>query len=382
MHTKVGLAVSLGLACGVAFADATIKIDDTKSVSLWGRLVGGVEYLSDTGNGSSKSSAGQQWGTSLFGVKGQQDLGGGREASFLLEQGFGSQSGVWNGDRMWQRASWLGIKDKEFGMLRIGNGSFINNYVWGFDPLYLEDYSASTFSNFRNGPRLANGLRYESPSFGGVEFAVQLNHGGNGLDKVEGAEISKKNPDGNPTLNYGQAWGFTVAYKQPQYEIRLIHDSIRDANGQMTDVLDTSSETFVGYKYKLSPETTLKTGYAHYGASDALAGTAKEADHVWVGVNHMYNSRLELQGALYNMKIGDGAGTVGGGKFNAGGQGTMVALGGMYYLSPTSKDTFFYANLARVHNASGGNFTVRPADKMSQSGLGQTGINAGFVHNF
>lgn len=376
MLGKKLVAVAVSMACSAAFADATLKIDDTKSIAVWGRLVGGVEYLSDvaTNGGKTKEDqtlVGQQFGTSIFGVKGQADLGEGTEAQFWLEQGFGSQSGAWNGGRMWQRGSWVALKNKDWGMVRIGNGSFINNYIWGFDPFMLEDYSASTFTSFRNGPRLPNGLRYESPNVNGFEFAAQVNAGAT-LDKSDGPAL-------NGIVDTGQAWGITAAYKAPEFEVRLIHDVIRSKNGQVDDLLTASKETFVGLKYKITPKTTVRYGLAQYGATDAGPEASNRADHTWFGVTHDVSSRLQVAAAVYNMQISEGKGSAG---FNAG-RGTMYELGGTYSLSNLSKDTFFYANIARVQNSDTANFSVRPTkDRQPMSGGGQTGIYAGIVHNF
>jgi predicted porin len=56
------------------------------SVALYGRLDGGVEYLNHINNGSGGSSSrwsaeGGDWGISMLGLKGNEDLGGGLRSS-------------------------------------------------------------------------------------------------------------------------------------------------------------------------------------------------------------------------------------------------------------------------------------------------------------
>ncbi len=66
------------------------------SVTLYGRLDSGLEYMSGVPAGSSATGAATgstrrfraesgDWGTSLWGLKGAEDLGGGYKAGFQLE---------------------------------------------------------------------------------------------------------------------------------------------------------------------------------------------------------------------------------------------------------------------------------------------------------
>lgn len=73
------------------------------SVTLYGRIDGGVEYLNHiaTPNGSSTrwSAEGGDWGTSMFGLKGFEDLGGGMSTVFNLETAFQVMNGTTGGGR-------------------------------------------------------------------------------------------------------------------------------------------------------------------------------------------------------------------------------------------------------------------------------------------
>jgi predicted porin len=80
------LAVALMSAGAVAHAQS--------SVTLYGRLDAGIEYMSGLpgNNGTGSTSRWRQesgdWGTSLWGLKGVEDLGGGNKAVFQLEGAF------------------------------------------------------------------------------------------------------------------------------------------------------------------------------------------------------------------------------------------------------------------------------------------------------
>lgn len=358
MSSKLMIATLLAAASGAACAQS--------DVSVWGRVGGGVEYLSGVSTG--KAQVGSHWGTSILGFKGQEDLGGGLQALFWLEHAFSSDTGSQGGGRMWQRGSWVGLKSKDYGLLRLGNGNFINNYIWSYDPFLLQDYSASSFTNYRNGVKLPKGIRYESPSMNGFEFAAQLNSG-TSLNSNTGPAIAG-------IVNTGKAWGLTAAYKGGDVEVRAIYNVIHNQNGAVDDLFVASEETFLGARYKLSASTTLKAGWSHYAAPDAAPGGSRKADHTWFGVQHDVGSAWNLMAAVYNMRLGEGSGSAG---FKAG-TGTMLEIGGMYNLS---KRTFLYASAAHVHNSATSNFSVRPSSGRSPGvGQGQSGTYLGVMHNF
>src|SRR6516225_8121139 len=75
------------------------------SVTLYGRFDSGLEYMSGVPTGPSASGAATgsthrfraesgDWGTSLWGLKGAEDLGGGNKAVFQLEGSFNTMTGA------------------------------------------------------------------------------------------------------------------------------------------------------------------------------------------------------------------------------------------------------------------------------------------------
>lgn len=83
------------------------------SVTLYGRLDAGLEYLNHVNNGAGGSSSrwsaeGGDWGTSMLGLKGNEDLGGGLNAIFNLETGLQVMNGTTSGGRLWSRRAFAG----------------------------------------------------------------------------------------------------------------------------------------------------------------------------------------------------------------------------------------------------------------------------------
>ncbi|WP_343547901.1 porin [Ralstonia sp.] len=366
--------LAMGLAGG-AYAQS--------NVTLWGRVGGGVEYLSNikTANGSgSKLAEGSQWGTSIWGMKGTEELGGGNQALFYLEGAFASDTGNQGGGKLFQRGAWVGLKNNDYGFLRLGQGNTINNYIWRFDPFLLEDYSASTFTNYRNGSKLANGIRYESPNFGGFEFGAQLNLG-------ESPNGFRNGPQDSVLSNIGMAYGVSVAYVQPTWEVRALYDEVNNQNGKLDNLFIASREFFLGAKVQITPRLLSQSGWAHYTAPDTAPGLSRVANHFWTGLTYDVTPRLHAQGAVYYMKVGQGQWTA---DHDGAGHGLMFNLGAMYDLS---KRTFLYATVAHMKNSANANFSVRPTapgygDPVNGNGASpapgksQTGAYAGVMHNF
>ncbi|UDM52714.1 porin [Cupriavidus sp. MP-37] len=359
-----------------------LSVQAQSNVTVWGRVGGGVEYLSGIKTGpnttGSRVAEGSHWGTSIWGIRGSEDLGNGNQALFSLEGAFASDTGTQGGGKLFQRAAWVGLKNEKAGFLRLGQGNFINNYIWGYDPFLLEDYSASTFTNYRNGVKLANGIRYEAPSFGGLEFAAQLNLG-------EGLNGFRSGP-ADPVVQNGMAWGATIAYRQPTWEVRAIYNELNNKDGKMDNLFIASRELFLGGKARFG-RALVQAAWVHYTAPDTAAGLSNRADHLWAGLTYDVTPRFHAQSAIYSMKVGKGSWTS---DHDGEGRGTMLAIGAMYDLS---KRTFLYANVAHVWNSANANFSVRPTapgygnpitgnSTRTLPGRGQTGAFAGVMHNF
>src|SRR5581483_11053220 len=85
-----------------ALMSAGVIAHAQSSVTLYGRLDAGLEYMSGLSNGSTTSSTSRwraesgDWGTSLWGLKGAEDLGGGNKAVFQMEGSFNTMNGTNN----------------------------------------------------------------------------------------------------------------------------------------------------------------------------------------------------------------------------------------------------------------------------------------------
>ena len=81
LHLSIAALLAFGVTSAHAQAETTV----------YGRVVAGVDYSTNVSNdgktsGSRLSAAGNQWGTSMIGFQGSEDLGGGVKAIFDLER--------------------------------------------------------------------------------------------------------------------------------------------------------------------------------------------------------------------------------------------------------------------------------------------------------
>ncbi len=114
VHTAVGI-VMLGCASG-AVAQS--------SVTLYGRVSGGVDYVNKVaiGNGQTGDTLryGSQWGISWWGLRATEDLGGGLKAVVNLESMFNQGNGQALGDSLFNRFAVVGLSSHTYGTLWLG----------------------------------------------------------------------------------------------------------------------------------------------------------------------------------------------------------------------------------------------------------------------
>ena len=188
---------------------------------------------------------------SRFGFKGTEDLGNGYSVSFVLENGFNSDSGVLGqGGRMFGREALVYLED-DFGKVGFGRmgilnstaGSFaIGNFTpWGTGWGAVGDQSLIFGASF--GSRWDNMISYRSPEFAGFQVHAQYSFGETNADKTE--------VEGKTTTDRYYAIGAT--YKNGPFAAYLAVDSINYATFgpevAHADSIDDSLSVTLGGSY-------------------------------------------------------------------------------------------------------------------------------------
>ncbi|AMH43113.1 MULTISPECIES: porin [Burkholderiaceae] len=361
---KLWIAAAVGCA-SVSGAQAQ------SSVTLYGRIDNGVEYMSNVGGHSRWRLASGEWGTGLFGLKGSEDLGGGNKAIFKLESGIDTSDGT-AGDtngRLYQRYAFVGIANDTYGTFTLGRMLAISNGVWDFDPFVQQAWSSASLVRSRNWNKTSNNIQYQSPNWYGIDVLGQYS-----LGNTTSFNQGQKNADGT-FADYGRSDGIQLTYTRQYFQIRGIFDEMRDANGRFSDLFLYSREyiaminAYVG-KFKL------QAAYTHMHADATIAGAPTSGDHEWGGVTYQWTPVFATTAAVFHINTNGDA-------LQGGGRATMFEIGTTYNFS---KRTFLYATAATVRNSNGANFSLEANSQTSSDnptpGGNQSGVYVGINHSF
>ncbi len=153
------------LICGVAHAQS--------SVTLYGLIDDGIDFTNNArGHSAYQMVSGDVVG-SRWGVKGNEDLGGGYSAVFRLENGFNTNTGaLGQGGLEFGRQAYVGLSSKDYGTVTFGRQ--YDPTIDMFSDLtsagnWAGDFGAHPFDNDNSDWdfRVNNSIKYVSPTFRG-----------------------------------------------------------------------------------------------------------------------------------------------------------------------------------------------------------------------
>jgi predicted porin len=323
------------------------------SVTLYGTIDTAVDYFSNQkgthGSGGtfqmeSGTLTGDNWG-----LKGNEDLGGGMSAIFNLQAGFNVNNGeAGQGGRMFGRTAMVGLADKRFGTVTMGRQ--YDPLVDLIQPLTEDDTYGSAFAtpgdmdNYDSSSRVNNSIKYASPTYAGLHVSAMYAFGG------EAGEISG-----------GQTYAIAAAYNHGPFNLAAGY--LRANNNGTSSTYDGLTPTgldstaingaFISATtlqivraagtYAIGP-VTLGAAYSNvdYGNYAAAPGSnnGTRFNTAQAFVNYQLNAAIQL-GVGYNYTKGSGN--------NVDASYNQVSLGAAYSLS---KRTDLYA-LAAYQKASG-----------------------------
>jgi predicted porin len=331
-------------------------------VTVYGRIVAGIDYQSNQNTGKVDSSGapitgglwtagGNEWGTSMFGFKGSEDLGGGLKVLYTLESGFSSANGVINGgSALWNRRSYVGLSG-DFGTLKFGRDLTLpSDVVWSLDPTGQQAMGTATLVKGRNWPQTSNQIQYTTPSFNGLYAQGMVGLGG----------VAGSTKDASSS-------GFLLAYTQAGLELKAMIDVANDANGQYSSLFQYSKEVTLGGTYTAG-KAKLYAGYQNLSAPAVVvsAGNPDQANQFWLGINYEVSPALTLIGAGYHINLDQSSGSA-----------NLFMLGTNYNLS---KLTLWYTSIGTLHNSALTTFAIETGN--SAAGVNQNAFYTGVSHSF
>jgi predicted porin len=303
---KTLIALAAVAATGAAFAQSSVTLYGVADVSI---------AKADGQSTKLASSSGLNNGTSRWGVRGSEDLGGGMKAGFTFEQGISLENGniSKSGTGEFGRAAWMNLSGG-FGDLRLGrslNPAFYAAATWELTGTANYSVATKQWGGALNGFR-SNGLIYTTPSMGG--FKVMLGHQLKANDPGE-ADVSRTDLTG---IYANGPMAFSVNYNKPSGGEKSFHIGGRYTMGMFTLagaivdpagdgkgfnlgagvkagpvnlVFDIARDTFykdtdflLEAKYPMSKRTTAYFAFQR----DGKGKTAENANNVGLGVRHNF----------------------------------------------------------------------------------------------
>ena len=298
-----------GLSFGAMFGVSCANAQST--VTLYGLIDEGLNYTNNAGGHAawemqSGFAQGSRWG-----LKGEEDLGGGMKALFQLENGFDVNTGrLGQGGRQFGRQAYVGIQSPTLGTVTLGRqyDSMVDyvapltaNGNWGgylFSHPFDNDNTDDSF-------RLNNTVKYTSNNYAGLTFG--------GLYGFS----NQTNFADNRSYSVGAQYAngpLTVAASYLQ-----MNNPGSNATGSLTsDTTFSAARERVwgaGINYTLFTSTTLGFVYTHtdLSAPTAISGylsaplatvpSTLKFDNYEVNVKHQFTSSLYV-GAMYSFTEG------------------------------------------------------------------------------
>lgn len=320
-HITSPAALAFGLAMQTLLTAAQAQTPATTGPTLFGVVDNGVTR-SDTGVGRAMAmTSGVIWGSRL-GVRGQEDLGGGTRALYMLEMGLNTNDGsLGQGGLAFGRQAFVGAEGADWGKLTVGRHYSVlhtslatytvSGLIWG-----------DALNYFRDGTvlRINNSLRYESPEVAGFKLKSLYAFGGQANSSVGNVF--------NPSLDYKAG------------DLQLGASYMRSN----TSATNTSTYVVLGGSYDFG---VAKAAFANYRQRDSLAGSATAGKDAWE-LSAMVPMGAHSLWLSYGRSSGRAADT----------DASSVSARYGYALS---KRTSLYAGYSQIHNGAKGSFTINSA---------------------
>ncbi|BAO94097.1 porin [Caballeronia insecticola] len=248
MHRIGRMAAATAFAAGILVGE---HANATSSVTLYGVLDDSLLYVSNAGGHSNFQMSSGGRGSSKWGMLGSEDLGGGTQAIFRLENGFDTNTGkAGQNGALFGRYATVGLTNDRLGSIQLGRS-------YELLPLYLNPQAASiTFGgglathagdvdNVYGTYQLNNVIRYESPKIFGTTF---------------GAIFS---PGGRPG-NFAKGRAYEVGFKGDQggFSYAALYANI---NNPATTLWYASADPVSGSAFTNPLSNTVYAGYASAG---------------------------------------------------------------------------------------------------------------------
>jgi predicted porin len=282
---------SLALAAFAVVAAAGAQAQS--NVQVYGLLDVGVDTANNAtptkGTLTRVSSGGMN--TSRWGLRGQEDLGGGLKAVFQLEGGIFMDTGAQDGP-LFKRQATVGLEG-DFGRIVMGR-SFTSVYdvIIGFDPMGFAPFYSWATSGPATGPS----------KYG---FTTQFDNIVKYSGKVENFKFGASYGFGEQTTGQRDSakMGFTGVYDMGPVSVMGTYERINGNTVPATGNRDKNTVWHIGANYTNGP-WKVNAVFRDYKlvAGKALTPDVEAATY-WGGVSYKTNEVTTVTGAIYHINV-------------------------------------------------------------------------------
>lgn len=377
--------LSAGLACAAAPAMAQTSTNGATSVTVYGILDTGVEYITHAnaaGNSVLRMPGITGSMPSRIGFRGTEDLGGGLAAQFVLENGFNARAGDINqGGRLFGRQAWVGI-NSPYGLVSLGRQ--YNMMFWAIldaDIIGPDIYGGvGSFDAYIPNARSDNTVAYKG-KFDGVTIGATYSFGrdgtgtgnspGQGTCGGEVAGDTQACRDWSAMLRYdGANFGIATAYDRQQGGTGAAANFYNGvAPFALTSSGDKDARTQLNGYFKAGD---LKVGGGWLGrkVTAAIGNRDVKSDQYYLTAAYLFTPQFTLDGGYYRII-----------NQQQDARGTISVVRGTYALS---KRTSVYLQTAYLSNSAQAAYTLSQggAGASPGKGMNQWGTMIGMRHAF
>lgn len=293
---KLKAAVLLSTICsGGAFAQS--------SVTLYGVVDTSVLYQNhaDHNNNTVLQMTDGAINASRYGLKGNEDLGGGLSAIFNLEGGFQPQSGALDStNTIFNRHAYVGLRGS-WGTLTLGRqDTLFFEQLGNYDPLTVGNYYNNSWFFYQSAPRYSSMTKYEG-TFGGLSVGASYALGGQA-----------------GSISAGSQAAVSLGYTTGTFSATGLYSQTHGVSGGVQDV------AALGASYAFGP-ATIYAGFTHNTDSSGMTEAGLTVQPVtngrssvrrkdiggFTGATWQFTPAFSLTGAYYYDAMRDAYGTPG-----------------------------------------------------------------------
>jgi predicted porin len=369
----------LGLTALVT-AGAQAQATAPTSVTLYGLVDTGVEHITNvgpTGSGVTRMPGLSGSLPSRWGLRGNEDLGGGLRAVFNLEAGISPDTGVSNqGGRLFGRTALVGLSG---GWGTVSLGRQYTMLYWSVldgDQLGPNNYGIGSLDSYIPNTRMDNSIAYRG-TFSGLTVGAGYSLGRDAVNagpSPAGTNCAGENAADKQAC---RLWSAMVKYDAPSWGVALATDEFRGGTGAFAGLVRSD----------LKDQRITLNGYMKFGPvkvtagvirrdNDAAAplsatnGQSARSNLYWLGGAYNVTQAFIIDGQVHRLDYKDG-----------GDEATLTAVRAIYNLS---KRTLVYAQVAHIGN--GPRLAISVASGQAganpMAGGSQNAIMMGMRHTF